>query len=114
MADFQQFSFLNQALVIAPTREIAVQGSCVALDVAGASLPDLKVHTFIGGLAIAEDQVKLKKCHMAIGTPGKFIKTLVIFVSSPPVMRNSISNLGDDELVIFCLVDGPYVVPISD
>ena len=62
-----------QALVLAPTREIAVQGARVALDVAGACMPELKVHTFIGGLAIADDQVKLKRCHLAIGTPGNAV-----------------------------------------
>jgi superfamily II DNA/RNA helicase len=42
--------------VIAPTREIAVQAARVALDVAGSCMPELKVHTFIGGIAVAEDQ----------------------------------------------------------
>ena len=67
---FNTEPLIFQAIVLAPTREIAVQGARVALDIAGACMPELKVHTFIGGLAIADDQVKLKKCHLAIGTPG--------------------------------------------
>jgi ATP-dependent RNA helicase DDX20 len=55
---------------VAPTREIAVQGCRVALDVGGFSMPDLKVQTFIGGISVAQDQMKLKRCHIAIGTPG--------------------------------------------
>ena len=38
-----------QVILIAPTREIAVQGARAILDVAkGAQMDDLKVHTFIG------------------------------------------------------------------
>ena len=40
-----------QALVLAPTREIAVQGARAALDV-GAAIPELKVSTFIGGTSV--------------------------------------------------------------
>ena len=57
--------------MIAPTREIAVQGSRLALDIAGPGMSDLKVQTFIGGIAVAQDEIKLKKCHLAVGTPGK-------------------------------------------
>ena len=38
-----------QVIMIAPTREIAVQGARAVLDVAkGANMDELKVHTFIG------------------------------------------------------------------
>ena len=38
-----------QVIMIAPTREIAVQGARAVLDVAkGAKMDELKVHTFIG------------------------------------------------------------------
>ena len=71
-SDSQLFSllFYLKALVIAPTREIAVQGSRLALDIAGPGMSELKVQTFIGGIAVAQDEIKLKKCHLAIGTPG--------------------------------------------
>ena len=68
---FYPLRFGLQALVIAPTREIAVQGSRLALDIAGPGMSDLKVQTFIGGIPVAQDEIKLKKCHLAIGTPGK-------------------------------------------
>ena len=61
-----------QVLMIAPTREIAVQGARAILDVAkGAGMDELKVHTFIGGMSLTDDIVKAKKCHIAVGTPGK-------------------------------------------
>eukprot|EP00095_Tigriopus_kingsejongensis_P012061 maker-scaffold60_size442463-snap-gene-0.19 protein:Tk12061 transcript:maker-scaffold60_size442463-snap-gene-0.19-mRNA-1 annotation:"hypothetical protein DAPPUDRAFT_190766" len=65
-----------QTLVLAPTREIAVQGARVALEV-GAGLPGLKVNAFIGGTSLQDDVTKLKKCHMAVGSPGR-IKQLIM------------------------------------
>ena len=48
-----------QALVICPTREIAVQGARTILDVAMASMPAVKVSTLIGGMSVVDDTVKL-------------------------------------------------------
>ena len=59
-----------QALVVAPTREIAVQGARGALDV-GAAVKELKVSTFIGGTSVEDDVRKLRRCHFALGTPGR-------------------------------------------
>ncbi len=69
-----------QVLVLAPTREIAVQGSRALIDVSKPAEPKLRAATFIGGLSLAEDESKLKgkkRCpHVAIGTPGR-IRQLV-------------------------------------
>jgi len=35
-------------------------------------MPDLHCQVFIGGLPVADDVPKLKRCHIAIGTPGAF------------------------------------------
>ena len=59
-----------QVILITPTREIAVQGARALLDVAK-EYEDLKVHTFIGGMSVSDDIVKCKKCHVAVGTPGR-------------------------------------------
>jgi len=59
-----------QCLVVAPTREIAVQGAGVATQI-GANCPNLKVATFIGGISLNEDKVKARACHVAVGTPGR-------------------------------------------
>ena len=48
-----------QALVVCPTREIAVQGARTILDLAAASMQKIKVATLIGGMSVSDDQVKL-------------------------------------------------------
>jgi hypothetical protein len=32
----------------------------------------LMCHSFIGGLPLFQDKETIKKCHIAVGTPGKF------------------------------------------
>ena len=61
--------FYSQVLVLAPTREIAIQIWEVIGGI-GSAMSGLKNHTFIGGLPLQEDRMKLKKTHIAIGTPG--------------------------------------------
>uniref|UniRef100_A0A8C4NHI9 RNA helicase n=1 Tax=Eptatretus burgeri TaxID=7764 RepID=A0A8C4NHI9_EPTBU len=59
-----------QVLVLAPTREIAVQihGVVTAL---GCKMDGLHCHLFIGGTPVSEDQRRLHQCHIAIGSPGR-------------------------------------------
>ena len=64
-----------QCLVVAPTREIAVQGATVAMQL-GANMPGLKVAAFIGGIHLAEDKVKARNCHLGVGTPGRLKQLL--------------------------------------
>ncbi|OAD58545.1 putative ATP-dependent RNA helicase DDX20 [Eufriesea mexicana] len=54
-----------QVLILAPTREIAVQIAQVFSSVG------LKVEVFIGGIAIESDKKKLNKCQIAVGAPGR-------------------------------------------
>lgn len=61
--------------MLAPTREIAVQGSRIAMEISG-PLKHVKVSTFIGGTRVDDDIRKAKHCHLAVGTPGR-IKQLV-------------------------------------
>ena len=66
-----------QVLVLAPTREIAVQIHGVITTI-GSSMPALSCHTFIGGMPVAEDKQKLTSCHVAVGTPGgTTVKSLI-------------------------------------
>ena len=60
-----------QAVILTPTREIAVQGARISLDIAAASMPDFKAATLIGGMSVVDDATKLKRCHMIVGTPGR-------------------------------------------
>ncbi|XP_033744677.1 probable ATP-dependent RNA helicase DDX20 [Pecten maximus] len=71
----QTASFALQVLVLAPTREIAIQIWDVIRGI-GRNVSRLSCQTFIGGMPLQEDRQKLKKCHIAVGTPGR-IKQLI-------------------------------------
>ncbi|RLN83887.1 hypothetical protein BBO99_00001757 [Phytophthora kernoviae] len=61
------------ALILAPTREIAVQIEGVLRQLAQFR-PEIVICTCIGGLVVARDQVA--GCHIVVGTPGR-VKALV-------------------------------------
>jgi ATP-dependent RNA helicase DDX20 len=65
-----------QVLVLAPTREIAVQIQEV-INAIGCHMTELRCYTFIGGLPVADDIARMKKCHIAVGTPGKVFVVLL-------------------------------------
>ncbi|XP_060930907.1 probable ATP-dependent RNA helicase DDX20 [Limanda limanda] len=65
----------TQVLVLAPTREIAVQIHSVVMAV-GCAMEGLQCHVFIGGRPVSQDKTHLKKCHIAVGSPGR-IKQLI-------------------------------------
>ena len=66
----------TQVLVLAPTREIAVQIQEVVHCI-GSATKGLRCHAFIGGTLVGPDRQKLKKCHIAIGTPGRVLKEIL-------------------------------------
>lgn len=55
---------------MAPTREIAVQIHSVITAI-GIKMEGLECHVFIGGTPLPQDKTRLKKCHIAVGSPGK-------------------------------------------
>lgn len=60
--------------MLAPTREIAVQIHSVIITI-GSRMEGLECHVFIGGTPLPQDKAKLKKCHIAVGSPGiEFLK----------------------------------------
>ncbi|XP_047467893.1 probable ATP-dependent RNA helicase DDX20 [Mugil cephalus] len=65
----------TQVLVLAPTREIAVQIHSVVMAI-GCAMEGLECHVFIGGRPVSQDKLHLKKCHVAVGSPGR-IKQLI-------------------------------------
>ncbi|XP_070695626.1 probable ATP-dependent RNA helicase DDX20 [Pempheris klunzingeri] len=65
----------TQVLVLAPTREIAVQIHSVVMAI-GCAMEGLECHVFIGGRPLSQDKLHLKKCHVAVGSPGR-IKQLI-------------------------------------
>ncbi|XP_065283265.1 probable ATP-dependent RNA helicase DDX20 [Dermacentor albipictus] len=64
-----------QVLILAPTREIAVQ-SCDTICCLGCDMPELRVYAFIGGVPIKEDLQKLTRCHVAVGTLGRLLQLI--------------------------------------
>ncbi|XP_061113136.1 probable ATP-dependent RNA helicase DDX20 [Conger conger] len=65
----------TQVLVLAPTREIAVQIHAVVMAI-GSAMEGLECHVFIGGTPVSQDKTRLKRCHVAVGSPGR-IKQLI-------------------------------------
>jgi ATP-dependent RNA helicase DDX20 len=66
---------LPQALIVAPTRELALQ-SCDVLGRLAAALPEphASVAAFVGGLPIINDEKRLRRtCHVVVGTPGRLV-----------------------------------------
>nr|XP_018909239.1 PREDICTED: uncharacterized protein LOC109038588 [Bemisia tabaci] len=59
-----------QVLILAPTREIAVQIVGVIRTI-GASIAGLKIEYFIGGTNLQDDVEKLKNCRIVVGAPGR-------------------------------------------
>ncbi|NWH87078.1 DDX20 helicase, partial [Aegithalos caudatus] len=68
-------SSATQILILAPTREIAVQIHAVITTI-GIKMEGLECHVFIGGTPLSQDRSRLKKCHIAVGSPGR-IKQLI-------------------------------------
>ncbi|XP_061488001.1 probable ATP-dependent RNA helicase DDX20 [Rhineura floridana] len=66
---------VTQILALAPTREIAVQIHAVITSI-GIKMEGLECHVFIGGTPLSQDKMRLKKCHIAVGSPGR-IKQLI-------------------------------------
>jgi len=82
-----------QALVLAPTREVALQAADVITEAAaGTRSPALSVATLIGGLPTAEDErILRRKCHVIVGTPGRILSL---------IQRGSLVTQGISMLVL--------------
>jgi superfamily II DNA/RNA helicase len=83
-----------QVIVLAPTREIAVQIQEV-INAIGCSMPYLQCHTFIGGLPLSEDIAKLKNCHIAVATPGRLKQLIFEKILDPDAVRLFILDEAD-------------------
>lgn len=66
---------LPQAMIVAPTREIAIQIRDVIRNL-GQAMNGLVCEAFIGGLSRAVDYQHLMKCHVIVGTPGRLMALL--------------------------------------
>jgi ATP-dependent RNA helicase DDX6/DHH1 len=62
-----------QALILVPTRELALQTSAVIKDLAK-YMPDLQVMVSTGGTNLRDDIMRLQKpIHIMVGTPGRIL-----------------------------------------
>ena len=66
---------IPQVLLIAPTREIALQASDTVVDLSGSC--GMSVVTCIGGLPTSQDERLLGRgCHVVVGTPGRLLSLI--------------------------------------
>lgn len=86
----------TKAIILAPTREIAQQ---IVQVIKTIKQPECYVHTFIGGTALKDDQNHLKKCHIAVGTPGRIEELLRLKYLRPDTIRLLVLDEAD---VLLC------------
>ena len=62
-----------QVLILAPTREVAIQICDVIKSISVNFSSPVKCSAFIGGQSVKNDKTKLKTCQIAVGTPGRIL-----------------------------------------
>ncbi|KAI9292351.1 P-loop containing nucleoside triphosphate hydrolase protein [Neoconidiobolus thromboides FSU 785] len=63
-------------LIIAPTREVAIQTSTIFNDIIKIYNPKINIQHFIGGNPIEQDIKNVEECNFVVGTPGR-IKAII-------------------------------------
>ncbi|XP_005389010.1 PREDICTED: probable ATP-dependent RNA helicase DDX20 [Chinchilla lanigera] len=84
----------TQILILAPTREIAVQIHSVITAI-GVKMEGLECHVFIGGTPLSQDKARLKKCHIAVGSPGRIKQLIELDYLNPGSIRLFILDEAD-------------------
>ena len=86
-----------QALVVSPTREVALQSHAVIQTLAASLLdPPLRLHACLGGLPVAADRAALAKgCHAVVGTPGRVRQLLEEGALRPDGIRAFVLDEAD-------------------
>ncbi|KJE94495.1 DEAD box polypeptide 20 [Capsaspora owczarzaki ATCC 30864] len=62
-----------QVMIVAPTREVAVQIRDVVKSIGEKMKPPLQCNVFIGGTASAADKPSARVSHIVVGTPGRLM-----------------------------------------
>jgi ATP-dependent RNA helicase DDX20 len=91
-----------QVIVIAPTREIAVQIRQVICSIAS-GVSQLVCRAFIGGLPEEHDSLLLKGCHIVVASPGRLVSILGRRLIDPSSVRLLVLDEADR------LVEGPFL-----
>jgi len=91
--DDERYMGEARALILAPTRELAIQIGADAEQLLKHT--DLKVHTLVGGMDYAKQLQKIQKsyCDILVGTPGR----LMDFASNGDVHLDQVEVLVIDE-----------------
>ncbi|XP_004699576.1 probable ATP-dependent RNA helicase DDX20 [Echinops telfairi] len=84
----------TQILILAPTREIAVQIHSVITAI-GIKMEGLECHVFIGGTPLSQDKTRLKNCHIAVGSPGRIKQLIELDYLNPASVRLFILDEAD-------------------
>ncbi|KAM4873319.1 putative ATP-dependent RNA helicase DDX20 [Thomomys bottae] len=87
-------NYSTQILILAPTREIAVQIHSVITSI-GIKMEGLECHVFIGGTPLSQDKARLKKCHIAVGSPGRIKQLIELDYLNPGSIRLFILDEAD-------------------
>ena len=98
-----------QVLVLAPTREIAVQGVTVAQQI-GQQLEQVKVQAFIGGLSLAEDKIRARNCQIGVGTPGRIKQLISEGMLSVENVRLAVLDEADKMLESSFITDTTWIL----
>ncbi|GFV86578.1 probable ATP-dependent RNA helicase DDX20 [Trichonephila clavipes] len=86
-----------QVLILAPTREIAVQ-ICDVIKAVGSEFKKLKCNSFIGGLPVSQDQDVAKNCQIAVGTPGRIKQLISLKILKTKAIRLFVIDEADELL----------------
>nr|WGF83056.1 DDX20 [Scylla paramamosain] len=97
----------TQVVVVAPTREVAVQVAQVVSTLASA-MPGLSTAVVIGGTKLADDKARLQQCQVVVGTPGR----LAHLVSLGHLHLHCVRLLVLDEADR--LLEGNFLGPVTD
>lgn len=68
----------------------------------GIKMEGLECHVFIGGTPLSQDRSRLKKCHIAVGSPGRS-SCAVLWV--PVTLHGSITGPGDAGLAELVVIN---------
>ncbi|KAK9503848.1 hypothetical protein O3M35_010319 [Rhynocoris fuscipes] len=97
-----------QAIILAPTREIAIQIT-VVIKAVGCYLKGLKVGTFIGGMPMEGDKHNLSGCHVAVGAPGRVRHLIEQNIMDSSAVRLLILDEADKLMEEIFLSDVNYI-----
>ncbi|KAI9467977.1 MAG: P-loop containing nucleoside triphosphate hydrolase protein [Benjaminiella poitrasii] len=99
-----------QVLIVAPTREIAVQIRDVIRLLGAEYSPPITCHAFIGGLSMHADLQNLAQCQIVVGTPGRLMALMATKKFNMSEMRLIVLDEADKLMSDSFLPQVEYIV----